>query len=283
MFGAGPLRQRVGVVTVAGILLALIGLWFGLQAYEHRLIYPASREFLFSPEDSTREVEEVEFCAEDGIALHGWWFPHDRAEGVLLVCHGNAGNVSDRLWIAEDLRDVPLHIFIFDYRGYGKSRGIAGEKGTGLDVAAAWEFARNRCGGDASPPILIYGRSLGGAVALQAASRFPVRGVILESTFTSILEIAVRRYPWLLPRFTCRNPYRSDLRISQVRAPVLMAHSPEDQVIPFDMGEALYRKVPNPWRFIRLRGTHVEAGWQTSPDYAAAVREFVRECIGNRS
>ncbi|MDA3872952.1 MAG: alpha/beta hydrolase, partial [Kiritimatiellae bacterium] len=194
--------------------------------------------------------------------------------------HGNAGNVSNRLWIAEDLQDVPVNIFIFDYRGYGKSKGIASEKGTGLDVAAAWEYARNRCGGRETPPILIYGRSLGGAVALQAATVFPARGVILESTFTSILEIANRRFPWLFPRFTCRSTYRSDLRISRVRAPVLIAHSPDDQVIPFDMGEALYRKVPNPWKFIRLRGSHVEAGWQTSPEYALAVREFVSRFIG---
>ncbi|MEX2605987.1 MAG: alpha/beta hydrolase [Kiritimatiellia bacterium] len=266
-------------MIVAGVLLVFIALWFGLQAYEHRLIYPGSKRLQVIPDDFRREVEEVEFCAEDGISLHGRWFSHAEARGVFLVCHGNAGNVSDRLWIAEDLQDLPVNIFIFDYRGYGKSKGIASEKGTGLDVAAAWEYARNRCGGGESPPILIYGRSLGGAVALQAATVFPVRGVILESTFTSILEIAARRYPWLLPRLTCRNPYRSDLRISRVLAPVLMAHSPDDQVIPFELGEALYRKVPNPRKFIRLSGNHVEAGWQTSPEYAAAVREFVSECI----
>ncbi len=263
-----------------GILVVALVLWFGLQAYEHRLIFPGSKMMQEPPENFSREREEVEFCAEDGISLHGWWFPHPEAQGVLLVCHGNAGNVSSRLWIAEDLQDVPVNIFIFDYRGYGKSKGIASEKGTGLDVAAAWEVARNRCGGQESPPVIIYGRSLGGAVALQAATVFPVRGVILESTFTSILEIALRRFPWLFPRFTCRSTYRSDVRISQVRSPILMAHSPDDEIIPFDMGEAMYRKVPNPWKFIRLRGTHEEAGWQSSPEYAAAVREFIRRFIG---
>jgi fermentation-respiration switch protein FrsA (DUF1100 family) len=196
----------------------------------------------------------------------------------LLVCHGNAGNISDRLWIAEDLHDIPLHILIFDYRGYGKSKGLPSERGTGRDVAAAWEFARSRCGDGESPPIVLYGRSLGGGVALQAVEAgLSVRGLILESAFTSILEIANRHYAWLLPRLTCRNPYRSDLRIATVRVPLLMAHSPEDEVISFDMGEALYRKAPNPWRFVQLQGSHVEAGWQTSPEYASAIREFIDE------
>jgi fermentation-respiration switch protein FrsA (DUF1100 family) len=244
------------------------------------LIFARSRSFRAEKEDTELEVEDVEFCAEDGTSLHGWWFPHQNAKGVLLICHGNAGNVSDRIWMAEDLRDLPLHVFIFDYRGYGKSGGLPSEKGTGKDVCAAWEFARAKIeASEADPPIVVYGRSLGGAVALQLASTLPVRGVILESTFTSILDIGKRFYPWLLPQLTCRHPFRSDLRMAAVKAPVLMAHSPEDETIPFDMGEALYRKVPNPSGFFTLSGSHVEAGWQSSPDYAKAFRSFIHALL----
>lgn len=267
----------------AGLLAGAAGAaagWMGMRSFGNRLVYPRSRMFRAEKEEAGLEVEDVEFAAADGTPLHGWWFPHPDAKGALLMCHGNAGNVSDRLWMAADLADVPLHKFIFDYRGYGRSRGRPSEKGTGLDVAAAWEVCRARVDGDvANPPIAIYGRSLGGAVALQAAERLPVRGVILESTFTSILEIGLRQYKWLLPRATCRNPYRSDLRIHRVKAPVLMAHSPDDLVVPLDMGETLFRRAPNPWGFVELAGPHNEAGWQTSPAYAAALRRFLDEVI----
>ncbi|WFB36145.1 alpha/beta hydrolase [Kiritimatiellota bacterium B12222] len=255
-------------------------LWLGIQAFASHLIFRRSRSFRAEKEDAGLDVEEVAFCAEDGTSLHGWWFPKPEAKGVFLVCHGNAGNVSDRLWIPQDLQDLPLNIFIFDYRGYGKSAGLPSEKGIEKDVCAAWEFARDKIGADdQNPPILVYGRSLGGAVALQLACQLPVRGVILESTFTSILDIGLREYPWLLPRLSCRHPFRSDLRIAAVKAPILMSHSPEDQVVPFDMGESLYRKAPCPAGFYVLSGDHAEAGWQTSPEYAKALRAFIAEVI----
>jgi hypothetical protein len=258
------------------LLLSAACVWFVLQFYGDRLVFARSRTFRAEREDTDLDVEDVEFCAEDGTSLHGWWFPHENAKGVLLICHGNAGNISDRLWMAEDLRDIPLHVFLFDYRGYGKSGGLPSEKGMGKDVCAAWEFARAKVeGSEEDPPIFVYGRSLGGAVAIQLASILPVRGVMLESTFTSILDVGKRFYPWLFPKVTCRHPFRSDLRILAVKAPILMAHSQEDETIPFDMGEALYRKAPNPSGFITLSGNHVEAGWQTSPEYAQAIRTFI--------
>lgn len=258
----------------------LAGVWVAVQAFETRLLYPSNRRAApEEPDFEGLEVEEVDFCAEDGAKLHGLWFSQPGAKGVLLVCHGNGGSVGFRTWIPRDLRDVPLHVFLFDYRGYGKSEGVPGEKGTARDVAAAWEVAHERLGRPENPPILLYGRSLGGAVALQLPEDCPVRGVVLESTFTSIVDMGRRLYPWLLPQWTCRNAYRSDERIRRVRAPVLVAHSTEDELIPESMGRALYRRAPNPWGFCPLRGGHEEAGWQTSPDYAAAFRAFVGEVI----
>lgn len=261
--------------------LGLLAAWGVVQRIGHRLIFPRSRTFRADPSELDLEVEEVNFCAEDGTALHGWWFPKQKAQGVLLVCHGNAGNVSDRVWIAEDLADVPVHVFVFDYRGYGKSSGIPSEKGTGLDVQAAYEVARSALGGVDNPPVVVYGRSLGGAVALQLASQVPVRGVILESTFSSIVDVGKSLYPYLLPGLTCRHRYRSDLWIPQVRCPVLAAHSPEDTVVPYELGKTCYDLAPNLWRFCQLRGGHVEAGWQTSPDYAASLREFISLVLQN--
>lgn len=260
----------VGILVMGRVLIA----W-----KEWRLLFPRSKVFLADPADDGLAYEDVWFCAEDGANLHGWWFPHQDARGVMLICHGNAGNISDRIWIPQDLQDVPLHKFLFDYRGYGKSCGYPSEKGTGKDVRAALECIRQRWQGATPVPVLLYGRSLGGGIAMQVADAPEIRGVILESTFTSILEIGERDYPWLFPRLFCLNRYRSDLRIEAVRAPVLVAHSADDEVIPVDMGETLFRLAPNPWRFVPLTGSHDMAGWQTSPEYAAAVRAFFAEVM----
>jgi fermentation-respiration switch protein FrsA (DUF1100 family) len=261
---------------LGGVALA----WWGIQLIGHRLLFPRSRNFRAGPEDTDLPLEEVEFCAEDGTALHGWWFPKEEAKGALLVCHGNGGNISDRLWIPEDLRDLPVHVFLFDYRGYGKSGGIPSEKGTGRDVLAAYEVVRSRLKEEDNPPVVVYGRSLGGAVAMQLASRIPVRGVILESTFSSIVDVGTFLYPYLLPRLTCRHPYVSTRRIRDVHCPILAAHSPDDETVPYHLGKACYDLAPNLWRFCELQGPHDEAGWQTSGDYAQRVREFIALTLG---
>ncbi len=268
------------VAALLLILSALVAFRLLILWKEVRLLYPRRRAFFAEPADEGMEYEDVTFCAEDGASLHGWWFPHPEAKGVLLVCHGNAGNVSDRLWIPRDLADVPLHKFVFDYRGFGRSRGFPSERGTERDARAALEVVRQRWKtyGEA-PPVILYGRSLGGGVALQIADDPCIRGLVLENTFTSVLEIGERQYPWLFPRLFCVNPYRSDLRIEKVRAPVLVVHSPDDEVIPYDMGETLFRIAPNPWKFIRLQGLHDEAGWQTSGEYAREFRRFVAEVL----
>ncbi|MCH8513793.1 MAG: alpha/beta hydrolase [Kiritimatiellae bacterium] len=266
------------------IVLTLSALRLLVWWTEVRLLYPRRRDFCAEPEDEGLEYEDVSFCAEDGAKLHGWWFPHPEAKGVMLVCHGNAGNVSDRLWIPLDLADVPLHKFVFDYRGFGRSRGFPSERGTERDVRAALEVVRQRwkTHGE-TPPVILYGRSLGGGVALQIAEDPCIRGLVLENTFTSVLEIGERHYPWLFPRLFCVNPYRSDLRIEKVSARILVAHSPDDEVIPYDMGETLFRMAPNPWKFIRLQGLHDDAGWQTSAEYAREFRRFVAEVLEDRA
>ncbi len=263
-----------------GALLALILFRILVSWKEHRLLYRRSTTFRALPEDEGLTAEEISFCTEDGATLHGWWFAHPEAKGILLVCHGNAGNISDRLWIPKDLTDVPVHVFLFDYRGYGKSRGLPHEKGTGRDVQAAYQVCVQKWNGpEAEPPVVLYGRSLGGAVALQAVETCPVRALILESTFTSVLEMGQRFYPWLLPNLFCMNRYRSDLRIAKTNMPVLVAHSPDDEVVPYDMGEALYRLAPHPWGFFRLSGLHDEAGWQTSREYANGLRRLIAEVL----
>lgn len=268
------------VAFLWGGLLALLVFRFLVSWKEHRLLYRSNTVFRALPRDAGLTAEDVTFCAEDGASLHGWWFPHPEARGIFLVCHGNAGNISDRLWIPQDLADVPVHVFLFDYRGFGKSRGVPREAATARDVRAAYQYCVQKWGGEnAAPPVILYGRSLGGAVALQAVESCPVRALILESTFTSVLEMGQRFYPWLFPTLFCMNRYRSDLRMAQASMPTLIAHSPDDEVVPYDMGETLFKLAPNPRGFFHLIGPHEDAGWRTSPEYAAGIRKLIGEVL----
>ncbi len=264
------------LLFLISVLLILPLLWVGLQEYCRKLLYPRRRHLKEGCEGLSPAVQELMLSTSDGKRLHTWWQPREAADGVLVLCHGNAGNLGGRRWMLEGLSDLNYHILIFDYRGYGKSSGRPSEQGTNLDILAVWDWLDQQSG-VGELPRFIYGRSLGGAVALQLASQRNVQGVILESTFTSILDIGRRFYPYLLPKLTLRHPYNSLERIRSVQAPILIANSPEDETVPFDMGEALAAAAPNLWKFHSLSGEHEDAGWQSDAVYAELIRSFLAQ------
>ena len=243
---------------------------------ERRLIYKPVRHVLQNPGHLDLDYEDVTFAAADGTLLNGWWLPRSGARGTILHCHGNKGSLGDRVWIARDLSSLPCNVFMFDYRGYGLSRGIPSAAGTRLDVLAAWEEVRRRHGGVDNPPIALFGSSLGGATAAQLAAERTVRCLILEGTFTSTLDMGRRFYPWLLPRLTCHNRYDTLAKVRSFHMPLLVAHSPEDAVIPFDMGRSLFAAAPSTRKeFVELRGPHGEYTWRTSPGYRESFAAFI--------
>ena len=245
---------------------------------ERRLIYKPVRHVLQNLGHLDLAFEDVTFAASDGTALNGWWLPRAGAHGTILHCHGNKGSLGDRAWIARDLSALPYNVFMFDYRGYGLSRGVPTAAGTRLDVLAAWDEVRRRHGGADHPPIALFGSSLGGATAAQLAAERPVRCLILEGTFTSTLDMGRRFYPWLFPRLTCHNRYETLAKVRAFEMPLLVAHSPDDAVIPFDMGRALYDAAPSAHkRFVELGGPHGEYTWRTSPGYREAFADFLAE------
>lgn len=265
-----PFTVIFALIAFASVSVLLLVRWI-----EHRLLYRRSRHLKEQPEDHGLTYEDVPFMTQDLVRLHGWWFPAEQAKGSLIICHGNAGNISHRLWMPLGLQDTDWNIFLFDYRGYGRSRGRPTEAGTRNDVLAAYvvvQQLQNRT----DLPIVVYGRSLGGAVALQLAAEEAVSGLVLESTFTSVVDMGKRFYPHLLPEYLCRNRYLGLERIKRVQAPVLVAHARCDETVPFDMGEALYAAAPNPYAFSELQGAHHESGWDSSPEFALTLRTFLR-------
>ncbi|MBU0678770.1 MAG: alpha/beta hydrolase [Verrucomicrobia bacterium] len=267
------LKTRLLWTAIVSVLVVLG--W--LRYFEWINLFHPSGSDEGSPADQGLQFSDVEFMTNDGKRLHGWWVPHENALGTVLFCHGNAGNISTRTAIIRDLQAFGVNVFAFDYRGYGRSQGIPTEKGTYLDAEAAYEVVRSRYADAEDPPVAVYGRSLGGAVAVELALRKPVRALILESAFTSTVDIGKELYPLLPVDWFCRYRYDSAKKLPEIAVPKLIAHSPDDEVIPYRHGERLFEAAAPPKRFVRLSGTHDELAWVSSPQYRCELAAFLSE------
>jgi fermentation-respiration switch protein FrsA (DUF1100 family) len=263
------------MVTVLAIVLVLY-LVLCLVAYffQRRLIFLPQRALDATPDQVGLSYRDVFFHAEDGVRLHGWYIPAEDPCGTLLFCHGNAGNISHRLGSVGLFHDLRLNVFLFDYRGYGRSRGRPGEEGIRQDAWAAWQHLIGQ-EGMVPESIVILGRSLGGAVAIELASRVTPRAVIIESSFTSLVDLAIRHYPWLPLRLLLRIQFDAKDRVRQVTGPKLFVHSPQDEVVPYALGLRLYRQARHPKQFLRIRGSHNDGFLTSGALYREGVRAFL--------
>ena len=264
-------------------LLAVLALGYGaigllVWAAQERLVYFPVRELAATPRAVGLDYEEVALTADDGVALHGWFVPAAAARATVLFLHGNGGNISHRLDKLAIFQRLGLSVLIIDYRGYGQSAGTVGEDGTYRDARAAWDHL-TQTRQLAPRAIVVYGESLGGAVATRLAAEHPPRALIVESSFTSIPELGAELYPWLPVRWLSRIHYDSRTAIARVRAPVLVIHSRADDIIPFHHGEALYAVANEPKQLLEIRGDH-NAGFLTSgTQYVEGIDAFLREHV----
>ncbi len=264
-------------MTAIAIILFVALAYGGVRWFEWSNAFHPSRRMEGDPGQLGIEFEDVVFMTADGKRLHGWWVPHPSARGTILYCHGNAGNISTRLDVITGLHELGVNVFIFDYRGYGRSRGIPGEIGLNHDAQAAYEVVRARYANVEQPPVILYGASLGGSVAVALAASRPVCGLILEGAFTSSIDVGERWFPMLPIHAMARYRFDALSKIMALHIPKLFAHSTSDQVIPFDLGEQLFKAAPEPKRFIPLDGEHGEAGWQETPAFHHELRRFVAD------
>jgi hypothetical protein len=261
----------LGTFAAAGYALLCGWLFFA----QERLMYFPTREIEATPAQIGLAFQRQEFRAEDGVRLTGWYVPAERPRGVLLFFHGNAGNISHRLQSIAIFHRLRLDVFIFDYRGYGESEGEAGEEGTYRDGEAAWRHLVERLGADPKQ-IVYFGRSLGGAVATRVAERHPPRALILESTFSSAPDLGADLYPWLPVRLLARIRYDTCARLAAIANPVLVVHSPDDEIIPFHHAERLYEAARGPKEMLRLRGDHNGGFLLTGEAYVAGFDAFLK-------
>lgn len=251
------------------LLAALLVLGFVLRNFEQNQVYHPSREFRSTGRELGRHFEEATFKAEDGVSLHGWFFPADtnaaRVQMAALICHGNAGNIGDRLEIVEAYLRAGLNVLVFDYRGYGRSGGRPSEAGTYQDAEAAMQWLQGK--GFAPGNVLLHGESLGGGVASEIAVRQPVAGLILQSTFTSIPDIGAELFPWLPVRLISRIRYDTQSKLGKVRVPVMVMHSRSDSLIRYHHAEKNFAAANEPKLLWELKGDH--------NNYLDEVEQFV--------
>lgn len=241
------------------------------------LLYFPSRKILQTPAVAGLAFADVVFAAGDGERLHGWWVPARAPSiGHVLLCHGNAGNVGDRVAHLELLSAAGFDVLAFDYRGYGRSSGRPSERGTYLDARAARDALLSRDGVDVSR-VLYLGESLGGAVALALALELPPAGVILQSTFTSVRDMARVHYP-LVPAALVPDAYPSLRLIPRLQAPLLVLHGARDQIVPLMHGEALVEAAPAPKRLRIFPGVgHNDLITRAGRVWAQAIAAWARE------
>ena len=288
----------ISIFTI--LFIAYCSLGIILYIMQPTFLYGPVREVLYTPDELGMDFENVVFETEDGLNLNGWYIPaplEDRmqksltgsvqSEGSLLTgpvensqytvlfCHGNGGNMMHRLDSINIFYNLGLNCFIFDYRGYGSSEGKPGEKGTYLDAMAAYKWLTEEK--KVSPKnIIVFGRSLGGSIAAQLAAKVEARALIIESAFTSYVDIGRKFYPYMPVRWFARFSYRTIDYVKDVRCPVMIVHSRNDETVPFEFGLELYEAANEPKEFVEIFGSHNDGFLVSSEIYKKAWTKWLR-------
>jgi len=264
---------------VLGTLAAAYGGLVLLMAIfqSHLVFFPEiEREVMATPAKIGLPFEDIHLQTSDGISLHGWYIPSAQPRGTVLFLHGNAGNISHRLDSVQMLHRLGYSTLIFDYRGYGNSSGKPSEQGTYLDAEAAWRYLSEQQH-IPSCRIVLFGESLGGAVAAWLAAREKPAALVISSSFTSVPDLAQQRYPYLPARLLARIHYNTREYLRSVAAPVLIAHSPQDDIVPFEHGRALFAAANPPKQFLELAGGHNDSFIFMRASWVKALDDFLSE------
>lgn len=243
--------------AAAGILVALP---LSCTSWTSAPYYP-DKEVRTEPSQVGLPYQAVTFRATDNVRLTGWWVPAGKPMGTVLFCHGNAGNISNCLGTLRVFNGMGLDVLVFDYRGYGRSEGRPSEEGLYRDAEAAWRYLTEVRKVPAQR-IVIVGRSLGGPVAAHLARDHRSGALVLESTFTSMDE-EVSKLSTLPVGSLVKGEFRTEAYVSEVRCPVLVVHSREDEVVPYELGRKVFEAAKGPKEFLEITGTH-NGGYETS-------------------
>jgi fermentation-respiration switch protein FrsA (DUF1100 family) len=268
--------RAAALLLLPPALLALV-LLTRLFLRQDRIVFRPSGPAGRTPAAAGLAYEEVRI----GAAPRGWWLPAAGSEQAVVYFHGSDGNLGQELAVAGFLAALGVNALLVEYPGYGGDGGRPTERGCYAAGEAAWDFTRRR--GFAADRIVLYGVSLGAAVATYLAAARPCGGLVVHSGFTSVPDLAARRYPYLPVRPFCRTRMDSLRRIGDCAAPVLVIHSEDDEHIPVTHARRLFDRAPGPKRFVAIRGSHFGAAWRHQPAVADAWRELLSRRTGSWS
>jgi fermentation-respiration switch protein FrsA (DUF1100 family) len=271
-------RVRLLAYVAGALVLLLVVPMVVLSLFENSFIFHPE----VTPRRSTTEitggvkVQDVTFETDDGVSLHAWKAGDLSAGPVILFCHGNAGNITHRAVYVSSLVRAGLAVFVFDYRGYGQSAGSPDEAGVYEDARAAYDHLTGVEGVEASR-IVLMGRSLGGAVAIDLATERPVPRLIVESSFTSARDMGRLVFRGLPVQLVMRSRFDSVSKVTGLTMPKLFLHGDRDDVVPYEMGVRLHRAAAEPKRFVPLPGAdHNSAPFIPELDYFDLITSFAR-------
>jgi fermentation-respiration switch protein FrsA (DUF1100 family) len=245
---------------------------------------PVDEKFIFFPSAAIDETpkhfgvdyEDIYFATADGVKLNGWLALKPGAQATLLWFHGNGGNIGHRAHVVKPLRDkLNVNVFMIDYRGYGRSEGAVSEQGTYEDAEAAFKYLTGRS--DIDPKqIVLFGQSLGAAVAADLAGKRKCRAVILEAPFASIPDMAKAIYPWLPVGPLIKTRYDVIEKVKKIGAPLLVVHGDRDDIVPFEQGRRVFDAATGPKEFHALRGAHHNDTFEVGGEaYFTLMRGFI--------
>ena len=267
-------------------LVGYAGLIIMLYVLQTAMIFPRGGSVWRTPSDPAYRwpYEDVTLTVS-GESTYGWYVPVENARGTLLFCHANAGTMADRLESMAVFRDLGFSVFIFDYGGYGNSTGPPSEERCEADALAAWQYLTS-AKGETPSRIVVFGRSLGGGIATHLAWELratPPAALILESTFESVVKMGQEIFPFVPVRWFIRDRFDNAAKIHEINTPVLIIHSPDDEVIPYHHGRRLFEIAREPKTFLEIHGDH-NAGWYNSGSlYTEGLARFLGPLLPRES
>lgn len=261
------------VLIIAGLYIFIA---FLLMIFQSKMIFYPDRDIIATPKEIGLVYEDIYFTTTDNIKLNGWFVQAEQSRGVIIFCHGNAGNISHRLESIKQFVDLGFSVFIFDYRGFGLSSGKITEQGSYLDAEAAYNYIIDNKNIDPIK-IVFFGRSLGGSVASWLAKEKTPKLLIIESTFTSIVDFASQTYPIFPVKLLLRFDYNTKKYLQEIKCPVLIIHSVDDEMIPFNHAIELFNIANEPKELLKLTGTHNEGFMFSRNNYITGLKNFLNK------
>jgi len=261
------------------LVLAYLGLVIVFYALQTAIIFPRGGDIWRTPSDLPYgwTYEDVTLNVGDETT-HAWYIPVANPRGTVLFSHGNAGTIADRIESIAVFRDLGLNVFIYDYGGYGQSSGKPSEKRCYADVRAAWKYLTEDRG-EAPARVVLFGRSLGAGPALELAQEATPGAIIIESAFVSTTKMGKEMLPLIPVGWFIRHRFDNAKKIGNVKAPILVIHSPEDDIIPYRHGQRLFELAPEPKTFLEIHGGHNEGWYESGMVYTRGIAKFLESIL----